>query len=260
MISSIFLSILGGAPAASLPNVVLTLERPGASRSAIAALGGGGLEIHCPDTAKFECNGSSDPSETGTPTVTGACPGEVVITHSDQLLTVSGCGVDRFDEKIWRTWTATDSCGNTDSCTQEIDIIKTQGFLDIKPTSCPNPFELNSGGSLSMGILGTPTFDVHTIIPESIQIWTRGCDAGPVMPVDWSFEDVATPLIKSFRCECHTAGPDGILDLRLKFSKAAMRTGLHLNNYPSGTFVQIFLGASLTNGCGFIASDCVRVQ
>ena len=257
---SILLTLVGSPPAASLPNVTLTYERPQTSRSAALALGTGGLTIECPDLAKVFCGGGTDPDETGYPTASGACSEVVDFTYTDSLQGGSGCGVDRFDERIHRTWTVTDACGNTASCMQLIDIVRVQGFLDIKPTSCPNPFELNSGGTVSIAILGTPAFDVHTILPDSVFLWTRGCDAGPLAPTAWSYEDLATPLIKSFKCECHTAGPDGITDLRLKFSKTAMRKTLRLDEYAPGTFVQIFVGATLTNGCGFIASDCVRVQ
>ena len=246
--------------AAELPNVCLpSAPRPG-PRASFVVGGGSTLSIECPPDTKFECDGSTDPSSTGFPTITGSCDPNPVVTFVDQILPVSTCPTNRFDQDIVRTWTVTDSCGGFATCTQAIHVIKQLGYLDIKPQSCPNPFNLGSGGVVQMSILGTADFDVHTIVPGSVRIWTLDCAGGPVTPSATGFEDTGTPFTGAASCGCHALGGDGRTDLRLKFDKAAMQSGLGLAGYPHMSFVKIFVTAELTNGCGFIASDCIRIQ
>ncbi len=85
--------------------------------------------------------------------------------------------------------------------------------VDIKPGSCPNPVNVKSSGVLPIAILGTATadYDVTTIDPTSIRL------AG-VEPLRSGYEDVATPVSDSNDCNCTTGGPDGLLDLTLKFA------------------------------------------
>ena len=66
--------------------------------------------------------------------------------------------------------------------------------VDIKPTSCPNPLNVKSGGVLPVAILGTEDFDVAEIDASTVQL------AG-VSPLRWSIEDVAAP--------CPGAGGEG---------------------------------------------------
>jgi len=83
--------------------------------------------------------------------------------------------------------------------------------IDIKPQGCPNPLNINGKGVLPVAILGTEDFDVFTIDPASIRL-------ADIPAVRSSYEDVATPVPNDADiCECTTAGPDGYLDLTLKF-------------------------------------------
>lgn len=85
-----------------------------------------------------------------------------------------------------------------------------QVAVDIKPTSCPNPMNIKSSGVLPVAILGTEDVNVTDIDPTSIEL------AG-VSVVRHSYEDIATPAADSNDCNCTTDGPDGLLDLTLKF-------------------------------------------
>jgi hypothetical protein len=87
--------------------------------------------------------------------------------------------------------------------------------LDIKPTSCPNPLNVKNKGVLPVAILGTEDFDVTQVDPATIEL--EG-----VAPLRWDWEDVATPyepFVGKEDCmeDCTTDGPDGFLDLTLKF-------------------------------------------
>lgn len=96
------------------------------------------------------------------------------------------------------------------TCDVEIEVA-----VDVKPTSCPNPINCRSKGTLPAAILGTSDFDVTQVDPESIRL-------GGIAPEHWALEDVAAPadlLTGKEDCDldCTTAGPDGFLDLTLKF-------------------------------------------
>ncbi len=87
--------------------------------------------------------------------------------------------------------------------------------LDIKPGSCPNPLNPKSKGVLPVAILGTEDFDVTMLDPASVRL------EEVVAPLRWSLEDVATPfepfIGKEDADDCTTGGPDGFMDLTLKF-------------------------------------------
>lgn len=228
-----------------------------------AGTGGGTVTITCPDTGKVFCGSPTTPEYTGEATATSTCPGNVTITYVDASLVGTSCLARRFDSVIQRTWTATDACGNTASCTQMIDIVRQIWSLDIKPTSCPNPIQVGSNGGnaqVSIAILGNASQSVANIDPASIAIWREDCTAGPVFPNDAGFQDVAAPILPAARCECTTAGPDGFMDLRLRFSRLQLVNGLGLANQPQGSYHRLVVTGSTFDGCEFVATDCVRIQ
>jgi hypothetical protein len=221
----------------------------------------GQLTITCPPLAKFFCGESMDPEQTGTPIVSGECDPNIpaTVTYSDAV-TDQTCAANRFQRIVRRTWTATDSCGNSVSCDQILDVIKPIWDFDIKSPSCPNPFNLGGNGVISMTIVGTADHDVTQIDPSTIQIWTVNCGAGPVSPLRYNYEDKATPWPGGPACGCHTLGADGYLDLNFHLRRSDVEAGLGLGSYPNGSFVRIVFSAQTLDGCGIIASDCVRIQ
>jgi len=126
---------------------------------------------------------------------------------------------------------------------EEIDV-----SVDIKPSSCPNPLNVKSKGVIPVAILGTEDFDVTQIDPESIELafFGPGSDPfNPPIPPDekkTAFEDVATPyngeLVDCL--SCWEQGPDGLLDLTLKFPRQAI------------TSVLMELGLDEDEGCVYI--------
>ena len=78
--------------------------------------------------------------------------------------------------------------------------------VDIKRTSCRNPFNLNEQGVLPVAINGTSGLDVSQVDPASVSF------AG-VAPICWSFEDVSSPFFpllgKIGAFACTIAGPVG---------------------------------------------------
>lgn len=85
--------------------------------------------------------------------------------------------------------------------------------VDIKPGSCPNTINAEHNGVISVALLGTSSFDVTTVDPESA--WM----GNGVSPLRWSLEDVATPYgsVPQGAFDCTERGKDGYLDLNFKF-------------------------------------------
>jgi hypothetical protein len=94
--------------------------------------------------------------------------------------------------------------------------------FDIHPTSCPNPLNTKGKGVMPVAILGTEDFDVSEIDPASVRLINADLDEPvEVAPLRWAMEDVATPYEADDEQACYACteeGPDGFMDLTLKFS------------------------------------------
>ena len=81
-----------------------------------------------PANLVLECPGDTRTNLTGVATALDGC-GSVTIGYSDVVS--NSCS---FTKTVWRTWTATDQCGNSTNGLQTITVVDTQ-----KPTiTCPN--------------------------------------------------------------------------------------------------------------------------
>jgi hypothetical protein len=93
--------------------------------------------------------------------------------------------------------------------------------FDIKPSSCPNPLNVKSKGVLPVAILGTEELNISEIDPASIRLVIDQGGEG-ISPLRWSMDDVATPYEpytgKEIAYDCNELGPDGYVDLTLKFN------------------------------------------
>jgi hypothetical protein len=120
--------------------------------------------------------------------------------------------------------------------------------LDIKPGGCPNPFNGRSQGLFPVALLGTADFNVSDIDVDSLQL--EGVD-----PFLVQYEDVAEPFAGDL-CGCTEAGPDGILDLSLKFRTEDLVAAI--GPIQRGDRVLTLTGA-LLDGTAIEGQDCVVV-
>jgi hypothetical protein len=102
--------------------------------------------ISCPTNVTVECGQSTDPGSTGVATASDTCDSSPTVTFTDA---VSG----NYPQTISRTWTATDSSGNSNSCVQIITI------QDTTPPviTCPPDKQLQCGDSAAPANTGTAT-------------------------------------------------------------------------------------------------------
>jgi hypothetical protein len=118
--------------------------------------------------------------------------------------------------------------------------------VDIKPRACPNRLDVDSDGVLRVAILGTSDLDVTTIDPKTVTmggvaVLSKEVDpwktkkkiklvASKLRHQGWVLEDVGTPCEpfegKTDPNQCNNLGPDGYLDIVLKFDAQAIADSL----------------------------------
>ena len=125
--------------------------------------------------------------------------------------------------------------------------------IDIKPGSCPNPVNVKSSGVLPVAILGTEDVNVIDIVIASIRL------ADPnVAPIRNSYEDVAAPVFDANDCNCTTDGPDGFLDLTLKFE--TQRIVEAIGDVNHGDILTLMLTGVLFDETPIEGVDCVLIR
>jgi len=128
--------------------------------------------------------------------------------------------------------------------------------VDIKPGACPNPLNLVSKGVLPVAILGTADFDVRTIDPATVTL--KG-----VAPLRWSFEDVASPYEqfagKTSIYQCNNSGPDGNLDIVLKFDTQEIAAAIGDAKANAGQALILNLRGGLEDGTEIKGEDPVVI-
>lgn len=99
--------------------------------------------LTCPANLTVDCGSDLSPEVTGSPGATDdrTPTGELAITYTDDDSGLTACGPTGI---IIRTWTATDACGNSSSCVQEITVQDTQAPTITCPPNtffaCNQPF------------------------------------------------------------------------------------------------------------------------
>ncbi|MHC4060217.1 MAG: GLUG motif-containing protein [Planctomycetota bacterium] len=132
--------------------------------------------------------------------------------------------------------------------------VKLEVAVDIKPGGCPNPLNLVSRGVLPVAVLGTEDFDVNDIDPVSVRL------AG-APSVRSSYEDVAAPAVDRNDCDCNTVGPDGHIDLSLKFKTQDIVAQMAIapEDLAEGVQLILTLTGSLFDGTPIEGVDCLVV-
>jgi immune inhibitor A len=133
--------------------------------------------------------------------------------------------------------------------------------LDVKPSSCPNPLNVKSKGVLPIAIIGTEGLDVAHIDPSSIQLMF-------VDPLRFNYEDVSAPYYplvgKASQYDCTEEGPDGFMDMTLKFDTQLIVQALEFIGGPlnDGEEILVTLTGNLLpeyGGTPIIGEDVIRI-
>ena len=168
----------------------------------------------------------------------------------------------QFYEIDIQNWLIGGKLGNsppyTDMASKPCHTVTEIAYIDIKPTSCPNPLNVDSGGVLPVAILGTEDFNVNEVDPATVLL--EG-----VAPLRWALEDVAAPYTAAPSCDdeyaCTTDGPDGFMDLTLKFDKKSVIAAI--GDVSDGDVICLTLSGNLKEefgGTEFTDSDVIRIK
>jgi hypothetical protein len=126
--------------------------------------------------------------------------------------------------------------------------------IDIKPTSCPNPFNVDKKGVMPVAILGTADLDVSKIDPASVML--EG-----VAPLRWSFEDVATPFEpyvgRADPYDCNEFGYDGYTDLTFRFE--ALEVAAAIGDVNDGEVLVLTLTGYTMDDIPIVGEDVVVI-
>jgi hypothetical protein len=138
---------------------------------------------------------------------------------------------------------------------------------DIRPGVCPNDFATGGGWeapgieTLHTAVLGTADFDVNQINQQGLVIVVPvGGGIGDIEVPAYSvyLEDVATPVDDDTNCNCTDEGPDGFLDLVVRFDQDAMIDALGHCGHP-GDEVVLCLRGVLNDETPFHGCDCIEL-
>jgi len=141
-----------------------------------------------------------------------------------------------------------------------VTIIPIPVYVDIKPSSWPNPIKLGSRGMFAVAICGTKDFDVKTVDPTTVKLYIAGIAQG-ASPIRWSYQDVATPYIGS-PGGGHALEGDGYLDIVFYFDTRTVVTKLGLMGHVGETIPLIIKGNlyPAARGLAIQGQDYVRIS
>jgi hypothetical protein len=126
-------------------------------------------------------------------------------------------------------------------------------MVDVKPGSCPNPFNVNAQGVLPVAILGASDFDVTEVDVATVLLESAA-------PIHTGIDDVSGPVEGQDVCDCETQwkGPDGFDDLTLKFDTQEIAASLGEVN--DGDLIALTLTGELTRGRPIEGMSCVLIR
>ena len=182
-----------------------------------------------------------------------------------QILARNAAYAKRFFDGTWFDLDGDPTNGEETQVHWYLDELVTpesDAILDIKPGSCPNPFNVklfdyvgvdneNKGGVLPVAILGSEDFDVSDIDIGSLLL--EG-----VAPLETGicYEDISAPDDSPDECGCEGLGPDGYMDLVMKFNSVEIAEAI----MPAGVAGEeraLTLTGRILGGTMFEAADCI---
>jgi len=203
--------------------------------------------ILCPKDVVLDCPADTTPSNTGFALANDIC-GNVTISYSDAV--TPGCG-NTFT--LQRTWTATDECGLTSSCTQIITVQDTSPpsiscppdvILDCPADTAPSNTGFASGGDACGSLDISYSDDVTPGCGNTftlLRIWTATDQCG------LSASCTQTIIVQDTNPPTIICPPDTLIDCTADTTPA--NTG-YATGGDACANVSIYYADDLTPGCG----------
>lgn len=169
---------------------------------------------------------------------------------------------------------------------------KIQVTIDIKPGSCPNPFNLKSRGVLPLALVGDTFFDVTQVDIDSIILFRADGVGGQVQPIargngpSYHIEDVVSADRLDCGCDStvekirhtghigrssqsetddfHTSmslafTTDGVFDIVIHFEMTEIVKSLELESKHREEVITLTLNGMMTDGTIFEGADCIMI-
>jgi hypothetical protein len=164
--------------------------------------------ITCPQDAGIDCSSSGDPAFTGSATATDNCDADPTIASTDSVAS----GACPQEDVTTRTWTATDSCGNSTSCEQVITL------FDFAAPQIACPADVTVQCTDSRGAVSTGAECMADVIDKAATFHpvntgmaaaTDSCDPYPVVTFSDSSVPGACPTIQRTFTAVDACGNDG---------------------------------------------------
>ena len=214
----------------------------------VAVVDNGAPVLTCPPDRVLDCPAVTTTNVTGVATATDPCS-RATVSYSDEV--TSGCGGTRT---IARTWLATDECGNSVSCVQNITVRditapvltcptnRTLEFpADTSPASTGSATATDVCGSVSIGFADTTTTNCGNTFTIS-RLWTATDQCGnsssctqTITVRDTTAPVIACPVNVTLECPADTST-----------NKTGVATAT-----DAGDAITISFSDSVTNLCGF---------
>jgi hypothetical protein len=130
---------------------------------------------------------------------------------------------------------------------------KVNAFIDVKPGSCPNSFNVMNRGVLPVAILGGPGFDVSNIDPSTVKL------NGVPRTGNTSISDVSMPFaqFQSGCMDCNLGGQDMYNDLVVRFNSQAVAATL--GSVSFNDCVPVTITGNFYDGTPFEGVDILRI-
>ena len=148
-------------------------------------------EIQCPASYAISCEVDRSPVTQGFAKATDNCTPdqEIEITYSDDISNLTGCN---NTGNLYRTWTATDACGNTTTCMQVMTIIDTKPPVVVAPApitvSCEQGVDVSATGDIQATDNCTPGALLTVEITDDVT-GVIGCNQTGTIKRKWTVTD-----------------------------------------------------------------------
>jgi hypothetical protein len=108
-------------------------------------------EIQCPASYAISCEADRSPAAQGWALASDNCTAtqDISITYKDDVSNLTGCN---YTGNLYRTWTATDACGNKTTCMQVLTIVDNKAPVVTPPpaitVSCESSLDVSVTGDI----------------------------------------------------------------------------------------------------------------
>lgn len=148
-------------------------------------------EIQCPASYAISCEADRSPDTQGYARATDNCTADedIIITYSDDVSGLTGCN---HTGNLYRTWLATDACGNQATCVQVLTIQDLKKPVVTPPAaitvSCESGTDVSVTGNITKSDNCTPEEALEVSVSDDLTS-LNGCNGTGTIKRTWVVTD-----------------------------------------------------------------------